>query len=119
MAGTLTISGLAAGLPSGIKTIGPQTMTGAAVIDDTIQVALSSGDNTISLPSGVTVTAAYIVLPSTNTVQLKLRTNLDNADGGVPFGPTGFVVWPIYTGTTSLIINAASSGAGTIVVEFI
>lgn len=116
MAGTLTISGMAAGLLTGQKTIGPITMTGNQVIGQITDLTLAAGDNTIQVPSGAT--AVLIELGATNTSELKLRTNLDNTDGGAPFGPTGFVVWPLYTGTTSLIINAASSG-GTIELSFI
>lgn len=116
MAGTLTIAGTAPGLLTGQKTIGPVTMTGASVIGTVTDLTLASGDNTIAVPAGAT--AVMIELPATGTVQLKLRTNLNAADGGTPFGPTGYVVWPVYTGTTSLIINAASA-TGAIEASFI
>ena len=116
MAGTLTINGLAAGLVTGEKIIGPITDSGSAVVGQITDLTLSSGDNTVTVPTGAT--HVLIVVGSTNTVQLKLRTNLNSGDGGTPFGPTGFVKWPLYTGTTSLIINAASGGA-TIELSFI
>jgi hypothetical protein len=116
MAGTLTIGGLAAGLLTGQKVIGPVTMTGSAVIGTVTDLTLASGDNTIAVPAGAT--AVMIELPASSVVELKLRTNLNSSDAGTPFGPSGFVVLPVYSGTTSLIVNAASGG-GTIEASFI
>jgi|ERR1700733_2830184 len=107
MAGSLTISGLEAGLLTGQKTIGPITMTGSSVIGQITDLPLVAGDNTITVPSGSS--EILIVLPATNTVELKIRTNLNSGDAGMPLGPTGFVTWPIFTGTTSVIVNAAST----------
>lgn len=116
MAGTLTITGLAAGLLSGEKVIGPLTLTGSAVVGTILDEPLAAGDNTIAVPSGAT--AALVVLPSGNTSALKLRTSANPADTGVPFGPTGWLVLPIASGVSSLIINAASQVAS-IEVSFI
>ena len=52
MAGTLTVTGMAAGLQSGEKIIGPITATGSSTIGTIIDTALSSGDNTITIPTG-------------------------------------------------------------------
>lgn len=108
MAGTLTVTGMTAGLSVGEKVIGPLTMAGSATVGTILDVALAAGDNTIAVPPGAT--AALIVLPSTNTGVLKLRTNLDPGDVGVSFGPTGWAVLPLATGTTSLIVNAPATG---------
>ena len=116
MAGSLTISGTAAGLLGGQNVIGPQTMTGTAVVGTRTDLTLSSGDNTITVPAGAV--AIYIVLPATNTVTLKIRTNLNSTDGGMQIGLTGFVAFSFPSGTTSVIINAASS-AGAIEATFI
>lgn len=107
MAGTLTVGGLAAGLLTGEKVIGPLTDTGSAVVGQIIDIPLASGDNTISVPTGAT--HVLIELPATNALQLKIRTNLNSGDAGMPIGPTGWVKLPLYTGTTSVIINAAGS----------
>lgn len=109
MAGQFTVSGLAAGLGTGQKIIGPNTITGANLIGEIRDVALASGDNTITVPTGAT--AVWIVPSSTNTFALKVRTNLDNADTGLPisasdpFGPYSFRGLAV----TSLIINAGGS----------
>ena len=116
MAGNLTIAGLAAGLLTGQEVIGPITDTGSATIGQITDLTLASGDNTLTVPTGAT--HVLIVLPPANVVQLKLRSNLNIGDAGMPIGPTGFVKLPLYTGTTSLIINAASS-TGAVEAKFI
>ena len=116
MAGTMTIGGSAPGLLTGTKTIGPITDVGTAVVGTVTDVTLSSGDNTITVPSGAT--HVLIELPATNTVTLKVRSNLNSSDGGMPVGPTGFVKLPLPAGTTSVIINAAST-TGAIEATFI
>lgn len=116
MAGTLTISGLATGLISGQNIIGPVSMTGVSTEGERLDVTLVSGDNTIAVPSGAV--AALVVISSSNTSELKLRTNLNSGDGGTPLGATGFAVWPLYAGTTSLILYAVAGG-GSVEVVFI
>jgi len=106
MAGTLTITGLAAGLASGEKTIGPLTMVGTASVGEIRDLALTAGDNTIPVPAGA---AAVAIVPAdTNTVVVKLRTNLNSTDAGLPVSTVGFLAIPLAAGTTSLILNAAS-----------
>lgn len=110
MAGTFTITGLAAGLASGSKTIGPNTMTGSAVVGTVIDATLSTGDNTFAVPTSAS--ACTIFISTTNTAVLKIRTNLDAIDGGLPINPAGpWISWPLAPGTTSVIVNAASGGA--------
>lgn len=116
MAGTLTVGGLASGLLTGQKIIGPLTDTGSATVGQVTDLSLASGDNTLSVPAGAT--HVLIELPATNALELKIRSNLNASDGGLPIGPTGWVKVPLFTGTTSLIINAAGS-TGTIEATFI
>jgi len=116
MAGTLTLSGLAAGLLTGEKVIGPLTDTGTAVVGQIQDLTLASGDNTLTVPTGATHIA--IQLPATNSLTLKIRTNLNSSDGGMPIGPTGFVKLPLPSGTTSVIVNANGTG-GAIEATFI
>jgi len=71
MAGTITIGGAAQGLTSGSKTIGPLTILGAATLGEVHDQALTSGDNTITVPA--TATAVIIVPPSSGTVTIKLK----------------------------------------------
>ena len=110
MPGTLTVSGMSAGLPSGYKVIGPVTITGGNPIGETIDTSLVTGDNTFAVPAGAYAVAIF--LGQATTVTVKVRTNLNAADGGLqiaPFGGTQWAAFPLPTGTTSLILN--SSGA--------
>jgi hypothetical protein len=108
MAGALTISGLAAGLASGSKIIGPNTITGGAIVGEILDTALASGDNTFTIPAGAVAWALFI--PSTSVTTLSVRTNLDTGHGlGIaPTGPWAAASLP--TGATQLIINAGASG---------
>lgn len=106
MAGTLTVAGLASGLLSGEKTIGPITMVGSAAIGEIRDLSLASGDNSVPVPAGAT---AVVIAAPAGTGTLTLRTNLNAADGGLPFGPAGWLAMPLIAGTTSLILGASSS----------
>src|SRR5690242_9561426 len=108
MAGSLTISGLSAGEPAGQRTIGPLTIQGAAVIGETLEVVLSSGDNTFAIPAGSV--AALIVPPVNGTAALKVRTSSNNGDAGLPVSVSNPSVISFTASLpTSLIVN---SGAG-------
>lgn len=112
MAGTFTVSGLAAGLPTGSETFGPLTITGTNVVDGKTYVNLSSGDNTITIPPGAI--AVWVVVPAANTATLKLRTSGNSGDAGLPiaagdpFGPYSFRG----LSPTTIIINASGSVNG-------
>jgi len=108
MAGTLTIAGLASGLPSGSKVVGPVTMTGTAVIGTITDAALIVGDTTITVPTGA---VACLIVLATSTATIKVRSNLNSGDSGLPIAPSGFMVVPIATGTTSLIINSTATAS--------
>jgi hypothetical protein len=113
MPGTLTIAGMSAGLPSGAKTIGPVTMQGSAPIGQMVDATLAVGDNTFTLPSGYVFTAVAIFLGTGGvTATVKVRTNLDSADAGLqvsPCGSSSYVVFPLPTGTTSVVVNASAT----------
>lgn len=110
MAGQLTISGLAAGLASGSKIIGPNTATGGAIVAAIVDVPLVTGDNTVAVPNSAVFFALFI--PTTNTSNLFIRTNLDNTDTGFPIAPAGpWMASSIASGVTSLIIHATAGGA--------
>lgn len=114
MAGRLTVTGVAQGLLSGSKVIGPVAIAGTAVIGTILDAALIVGDTTLAVPTGAV--ACLIVLP-TSTAAIKVRTNLNSGDTGLPIAPTGFLVLPIAAGTTSLILN--STVAATVEATFI
>ena len=107
MSGTLTVSGLVAGLLSGEKVIGPETMTGSATVGEIADVSFAAGDTTVSVPAGASV--VLLVLPESNTQQLAVRTNLD-AGTGMSIGDQGYVVFPIATGVTALVVSAGAAG---------
>jgi hypothetical protein len=114
MSGTLTISGMAAGLPFGEEIIGPLTITGANVIDQVDGTTLNTGDNTFSAPTGSV--AVLIVLGNGGVAAtVKARTNLNSGDAGLPLSPfsgIGYAVFPLSTtGVTSVILNASTSVA--------
>ena len=113
MSGTLTISGMQAGLPSGEQITGPITMTGSSVVEWSESTQLNSGDNTFTLPTGVTCTAMLIVLGSGGVAAtIKARTNLNSGDAGLPVAPfsgIGFAVFPLTPGVTSVILNASTT----------
>jgi len=90
--------------------MGPLTMVGTTVIGQITDVPLSAGDNTIPVPLGAV--AVLIVLPTAGVSELKIRTNLNPSDGGLPIGTSGFDVFSLYPGTTALIINAAGAVTG-------
>lgn len=109
MAGTLTVTGLATGLLSGEKVIGPITMSGQATVGEIRDVNLTAGDNTIPIPAGAT--AAVVVVQPTSGITFTLRTNLNSTDAGLPFGPTGWSVLSLASGITSLILNASAQAS--------
>ena len=110
MAGSFTLSGLAAGLESGQKTIGPNTITGGAIIGQITDATLVSGDNTFSVPTSAIAVAIFI--PASNTAALNLRTSGNLFDTGIPVNPTGpWMVLPLVAGTSSIVLHASTAGA--------
>lgn len=117
MAGTVTVTGSDTGAPAGARTLGPLAITGTTALGATTVEGLSSGDNTIQIPAGAV--GAVIIPPAGGTATLKLRSNLNNADGGLPISPTQPTVYVFpTTAPTSLIINASSTQAALMDVWF-
>lgn len=113
MPGTLTITGMSAGLASGQKTIGPVSIGGSGLVGEILDVSLSSGDNTFAVPSGAAAVAVFLGVAPAATV--KVRTNLNGSDGGLAISPytgTGWAAFPLPAGVTSLILNASTSVPG-------
>jgi hypothetical protein len=110
VAGSFTIGGNASGLLSGSKTLAPNTMYGGAPVGTILDATLATGDNTFAVPS--TAVAVAVFIQTTNVAAIKIRTNLNSADAGLPVNPAGpWAAFPLYSGTTSVILNAASGGA--------
>lgn len=113
MPGTLTVTGMSAGLTSGYKVIGPVTITGSNAVGEIIDATLSAGDNTFAVPVGAT--AVLLALGQGASVTVTVRTNLNSADAGMPVGPFGGTQWavfPIVTGVTQLILHSSGSQPG-------
>jgi hypothetical protein len=113
MAGTLTIGGLAAGLASGYKAIGPITMTGTAVVGQVTDASLSSGDNAFTVPSNAYAVAIFLGANAVSAT-VKASTNLNSGDGGIELAPTTgavFAVLPLPVGTTTLTLNSNATVA--------
>ena len=85
MAGTLTVTGMSAGLLTGQKTLGPLSFTGNTAIGGITDASLSSGDNTFSVPTGAV--AVLINLGNSPGVTVKVRTNVNSTDAGLEIAP--------------------------------
>jgi hypothetical protein len=110
MPGTFKLTGMASGLESGQKFIGPNTMEGGATIGQISDATLATGDNLFPVPTGSVAVAVF--LPFTATATVNLRTNLNPLDAGVPINASGpWFVFPLATGTTEIILNVSSGGA--------
>jgi hypothetical protein len=111
VAGTFTQTGGDNGLPGGSRTFGPITIQGAVVIGEVLDLALASGDNTITVPTGAV--AVCIIPASGNTTVLKYRTSLNSGDAGLPINcgtSSGYFTHQFpSTAPTSIIINAAEA----------
>lgn len=103
--GTVTIAATVSGLPSGAKSFsfayGP--ITGA--VGEILDVALSTGNNTITVPAGATW--LLIVPPSGNAIQLTLKGV--SGDTGFALDLTRATLLPLTAGTTSVILSAAGN----------
>ena len=109
MAGVFTLTGSTGAVPGGQGTIQPQTIVGNFAIGESLPIALASGDNTITVPSGAV--GVTVIPPFGNTTTIKYRTSLNAGDAGLPICPgAGFFTqeFPAAAPTT-IILNAASA----------
>jgi hypothetical protein len=112
--GNLTIAGNVSGSPTGARTFGPLTITSSAASDQTLVVALTSGDNTITVPAGATVAVISppnASIPKPNpAVGITLKLKGAGGDTGVAISNT----WPTElawdTAPANFIINASTTG---------
>jgi hypothetical protein len=110
MSGTLTLTGMSAGLPAGEIISGPVTMTGTSLVGAVNSAALAVGDNTFQVPAGAIAVAIFPGEAPAATI--KVRTNLNSGDAGLPVAPypgLGWVAFPLPTGVTSVIVNASQT----------
>jgi len=109
VAGTATISitGAITGVPAGVKTVGPFTVSNTASGGSITDQTLTAGTNTVSVPVGGTYKGVIILPPSGNTNALTLRGV--GGDTGVGLHLTDPTVLGISTSVTSFVINAGAS----------
>jgi hypothetical protein len=84
MAGTLTISGTQSGIPSGSRAFSVSIPGPLSNNEATTNVALASGANTITVPTGAT--GVLIIPPAANAQTLTLKGV--TGDTGVPISPS-------------------------------
>src|SRR5580704_3688221 len=106
MAGQMTLGGKSEG-PAGQIGIGPMTVTGTTALSESETLELASGDNTITVPKGAVSAALFFT--TIEGPEVKLRTNLNLAEAGLPILGQRFAVIPLTCATTSLILHAAST----------
>ena len=119
MAGTLTVTGMSAGLGVGEKVIGPLSATGSTTIGTIYDTALQSGDNTFTVPTGAV--AVLIVIPSGTSATVKVRTSVDSGSGVQlgQFSNANWCVLPLPSSATSVIVNSSASMTTITEVSFI
>lgn len=117
MAGTgnVTLAGNVTGNPGGARSFGPITITASAAVENDVTIALSSGNNTISIPSGTTlaiISGPNAVSPTPNPAYGGVLTlkGVSGDTGSVisASGPT-LLCWAGTTPPSSIVINATVS----------
>ncbi len=109
MAGSLTVGGMSDGLLVGQVTVGPNTMSGKRQIGDLVEITLEANvDYVVKVPSEAVAFVVVFTFTGTAPGEVKLRTNLNNADTGLPILSQGWFALPLYTGVTELKFKAAS-----------
>lgn len=111
--GNVTVAGNVMGSPTGARSFGPLTITALSAVDQTSVLSLSSGNNTVTVPSGAT--AAVIVGPNGTIPTPNPLSSATLTVKGVG-GDTGIVVsskWPTLltfdTTPATFVINASGS----------
>lgn len=117
MAGTLTVSGHSATEPAGERNFGPVTIQGKGA-GATYVRPLVIGDNRFEVPAEMV--AAWIVPPTGNSAELKVRTNQNEGDGGLLVSETNPTLFALpSTAPTVLILHASAGVASPTSIVFI
>ena len=108
-AASITVSGYISNTPSGSRSIGPITITSAAANGQVQQIVLQSGDNTITVPTGIATNGCIIILPSDNTAVTTLKGV--GGDTGIALGKTTKQVlnWDSTAAPATFVLNSAST----------
>lgn len=124
--GNVQITGNVSNLPTGTETFGPLTITTPSAVGQSSVIALSSGANTVAIPTGtyvIIITGPNAANPVPNPSWAGTLTIKGvSGDTGIAISSKFPTVLPVGDGTlvagASLIINASTTGA-TIQVLFI
>ena len=109
MAGSLTLGGMADGLLIGQITVGPSTINGKENIGEVINATLEANvDFVVKVPAGAVAWACVFTFKGEAPGEVKVRTNLNNADTGMPIGTEGFAAQRLASGVTELKFKSAS-----------
>jgi hypothetical protein len=101
--------GMADGLLIGQVTVGPSTVSGKAAISEVINVELASNvDFVVKLPPESAQFAGVFTFTGENSTEVKLRTNLNPTDTGLPIPAQGWFSIPVYGGVTELKFKASA-----------
>ena len=108
MAGSLTLGGMVAGLPSGNMDFGPASVNGKRTIGDVIEVLLEANvDYVVKIPSEAKQWAVFFVTAS-SAAEIKVGSNLVTTTNGMPVAAQGFASNPVPSGMTELKFKSPS-----------
>ena len=105
---SLQLTGSVADLPTGSKAITVPILQVASAVGTITDIALISGDNTITVPTGAS--RAVILFPDANTSVVRLKDNV--GDTGIALATTGWIVLSFNSTQTLFVLNAAGPVAG-------
>lgn len=109
MAGNLVISGTQTGIPSGQRLFSITFPVAMSNNEATTNVTLSSGANTITVPTGAT--KVIIIPPAANTQTLTLKGV--TGDTGIPLSPTDVAVIPFPASPpANIVVTAGGATTG-------
>ena len=90
MAGSFTLGGMAVGMLSGSKIIGPITILGTNAECSIVTVVLGSGDNVIPVPATAT---GFIFVPGAGMAGIRFRDHAGSGDLGSYVAPLNAFEW--------------------------
>ena len=112
-AGNVTLTGNISGGPTGTRTFGPLQINLASAVDQTSVIALSSGANTITVPTGTTVaiiTGPNAVTPTPNPTNAAVLTLKGIAgDTGIAVSNKYWTVLSFDSTPASFVINSTAT----------
>lgn len=120
MPGSLNITGHSETEPLGETNTGPLSIIGKVVIGETLVSNLVMGDNRFTVPGNGEATACLIMPPVNVSAELKLRTNVNEADGGLLIGESNPTLLSFAkTVPTVLIVHSSAPTSSPISIRFI